>query len=231
GAIANHETEHLDVAVSAALLPPIFLVSVELLRRRRWPWAVALGVLLACQLANNLAHALLVPLLLGLLIVFRPWRDAPGVDNPLTDRTLARRWGGLLALALLAFFLLSASLIAWLATDLQNHALIDERSTMEQRTLYIERSPFLYVNRGGWMARWLATHQPPGLDVNAVDGERRYLGIVALAVVLGGWFVVRRQIGIRRWAQMAALLLFVQYWLALGPRTLLRQLVQSFHRG
>jgi hypothetical protein len=227
GAVANHASDHLDVAVSAALLPPIFLVSVELLRRRRWPWAVALGVLLAAQLATNLVHTLLVPLLLGLLILFHPWREAHGVDDP---RTFARHPGALLGLALLVFLVFGASLLAWLATDLQNHALISEGSTMTQRSLYIERSPFLYVNRAGWMASWLATHQPPGLDLNQADGERRYLGIVALAIVLAGWFVVRRDHSLRRWAQMLALMLLLQYWLALGPRTLLWQLVQTFHR-
>ena len=229
GAFANYET-HLDEPISLTLFPLVFLASVELLRRRRWPWAVGLGVLLACQLSNNAVQALLCPVMFGLLLAFRPWRDGPGAENPFGDRRLAVRWAMLTALTLVVFLVVAASPLAWLAADLHHHSLVRPAAVARDRERLIERSPFLYLNRGNWMAPWLATHQPPGLNIVEVDGERHYLGVLVLAVCLGGWFPARRT-ALRRWYQVATLLLLVQYWLSLGPRTLVWQVVQSFHRG
>jgi hypothetical protein len=229
GAVANHEASHLDVPVSLALVPLVLLASVELLRRRRSSWAIALGALVACQLANNWVQALVSPLVFLMVLVFRPWRGASVTENSIADRALAARWSLRACLALFVFFCLASSQVAWWISDGGNHLLLPSDLVKEQQLLFIERSPFLFVNRTNWLASWLATHQPPGLDVSVVDGERRYLGVVPLLVCIGGWFALRRDQSRRRWYLLATLLLLVQYWASLGPRTLLWQVARSLH--
>jgi hypothetical protein len=225
GACANHETEHLDVPVSQVLFPLIFLAATGMLRERHAKWAVALGFLLACQLWNNMVQASVCVPMVALLAAVRPWREAPGKETPPSG---SQSRVGLLLLVLLVFALVGGAHVAWLAADGGNHYLISPEESASGRLLYIERSPFLFLNRANWMARWLAGHQPPGLDIVTIDGERRYLGVVALAVCLAGWFCVRARHSLRRWYQVGALLFLVQYWLALGPRTVLWQVARSF---
>jgi len=231
GACANHESEHLDVWISSLLLALALLASAELLRRRESGWALALGVAAACQLANNWVQAALVPLVFSLLLTFRPWRQRPGDENPLADSRLATRWLALAALALGVFLAFGASQLAWLAADANHHRPYPLEVTAEGQKLFIERSPFLFVNRDNWLASWLAEHYPPNLDVAKLDGGRRYLGLVALAVCIGGWFPARRSYALRRWYQVGGLLFLAQYWLSLGSMTLLWEVSESLHWG
>jgi hypothetical protein len=229
GAVANHQSEHLDVAVASALVPAIFLASVELLRRERIGWAVTLGALAACQLTNNWVHAAPVPLAVLLLAFFRPWREQRAEASPSRGRRIAPRQLLLLAGALGVFVALAGSQLAWIASDARNHRLIPAEQLPALREIYIERSPFLFVNRANVLGPWLERHHPPGLDVAVWDAGRRYLGIVALAVSAAGWLAMRRNGRLRRWARVAGLVLLVQYWLSLGARTLLWEVATSLH--
>jgi len=67
-----------ELLTSLTLFPLAFLASVELLRRRAL--AVDRGARRAapCQLSNNAVQAFLCPVMFGLLLAFRPWRDGPG---------------------------------------------------------------------------------------------------------------------------------------------------------
>lgn len=229
GTMSNYEIDHLDVHVSAALFPVIFLAALETLRHRSAWWAALLGVLTACQLANNWVQAVFCPVIALLLLSFRPWATTATADNPLVDRPLARRWAKLAGIAFLVFILFGGSQLAWMTSDAKNHSLLPAEAVEQQRPLLIERSPFLFLNRSNWLAPWLRDHQPPGIDVTVADGERRYLGFVAIAACVAGWFAVRERRPTRRWYQVGLLLWLAQYWLALGPRTLLWQVARSFH--
>jgi hypothetical protein len=88
------------------------------------------------------------------------------------------------------------------------------------------------VNRNDWLGGWLATHAPPGMVVSDFDhffNQRRYLGLVATALCVAGWFVARGDAVLRRWLQAFLLLFVFQWWMALGPHTLVAQLGRSFH--
>ncbi len=231
GACANHESEHLDVWISSLLLALAFLASTELLRRRTSGWALALGVVAACQLANNWIQAALLPVVFSLLLAFRPWRRGPSEENPLAEPRLAARWLALAAVAVGTFLAFGASQLAWLAADAGHHQLFPLEEAEEGRNLFIERSPFLFVNRDNWLESWLAEHHPPDLEVAELDAGRRYLGLVALAVCIGGWFRARRTYALRRWYQVGGLLFLAQYWLSLGPMTLLWEISESLHWG
>ena len=61
GALANSEVEHLDVAVATALLPLLWICAVEVFRRGGARWVIALGLCVACQLANSWVHAATTP--------------------------------------------------------------------------------------------------------------------------------------------------------------------------
>jgi hypothetical protein len=228
GAIANGEIEHLDVAVAAALLPLLWICAVELLRGGAARAAIGLGVAVACQLANSWVHAATAPFAVLALALLRPWQTGDRTSAPWRDGALARRQSlhGLAALAVFAAF--AASPIAWLVSDARNHSLLPASVTETQRGIYVERSPFLFANRGDGLAPWLATHQPP-YGVAIADGGRRYVGIVVAAVIAGGLFALRGDPLRRRWAAVAGLAFLLQYWLALGPRTLLWQVATSLH--
>ncbi len=228
GTIANREYT-LDVPVSGALFPLIFLASVEMLRLRRSWWAAALGILVACQLSNNWVQGVFCPVLFLLVLGLRPWRKTPADDNPFVDGELGRHWLWLAIIALLVFGAFALSPIAWLTFDSANHSLLPADAVAAQRDVLVERSPFLFVNRNNWMASWLAEHQPPGFHLTVFDGDRRYLGFVALGMCVAGWFVARRHYSMRRWYQVGLLLLALQYWMSLGPRTLLWEVARSFH--
>src|SRR5262245_813254 len=57
GSIPNCQFEYLDAALAASLLPATLLASAALLARGGARHAVALGLLAACQLANNWVQA------------------------------------------------------------------------------------------------------------------------------------------------------------------------------
>jgi hypothetical protein len=228
-AIANHQLEHLDMALAGALAPGILLAAVELLRSGGWRWALALGVLVACQLVNNWVYAFPAPFVVLALLALRPWQPRPGEGSPWRDRPLATRQATQLLLAGCVFLLFAGSQLAWLATDARHHRLVPERSLDSLRTIYIERSPFLFVNRDNVLGAWLEEHHPPDLDVASWDQGRRYLGVVPLALCLAGWLAVRRRDGLRRWALAAGGMFLLQYWLALGPRTLLWEVGTSLN--
>src|SRR5262249_48356398 len=91
GAIANGEIEHLDVAVSTALVPFVWICAIELWRSGGARWAIALGVGIACALANNWVHAAVLPIAVLALALVRPWRSDPDERPPWRDAALARR--------------------------------------------------------------------------------------------------------------------------------------------
>ncbi len=228
GAIANHEIEHLDVAVAAALLPYLWICAVELLRRGGARWAIALGVAVACQLANHWVHAVSAPFAVLGLALLRPWRTRGDESTSWRDRALTRRSALRVLAALAVFAVFAASPIAWLAADARNHSLMPNEVTQAHRGIYVERSPFLFANRDDVLAPWLARHQPP-YGVAIADGGRRYLGAAVAVVMLAGAAALRRDPARRRWAALAGLVFGVQYWLSLGPRTLLWQVATSLH--
>jgi hypothetical protein len=228
GAIANHQIEHLDVALATALLPYLWISAADLWRSGGARSVIALGVAMACQLANNWVHAATAPIaVLGLALV-APWRTGSDERAPWRDAALARRWAlrGLAAFAVFCAF--AASSTAWLASDARHHSLMPPEITARQRALYIERSPFLFANRGDALAPWLASHQPP-YGVPIADGGKRYLGAVVIAVIFAGVGALGRDPLRQRYAGLAGLAFLLQYWLALGPRTLLWQVAESLH--
>jgi len=235
GAPANYQVAlggHLDVGISYALFPFIFVASVELLRARRWDWAVMLGVLVACQLGAHFVQAMVCPMIFAVVLCLRPWRKLANEDDPLADRALAKRWAALMCGALISFLLFAASGLAWLAADMKNHALKTPDVVASGLEQFIEQSPFMYLNRDNWLGWWLESHRPPGLLFDSDDpafNARRYLGVVAMAVCVTGWFFARRSYSLRRWYQAFALVFLFQYWMSMGPRTLLWQLAETFH--
>ena len=228
GAIANGEIEHLDVAVATALLPLLWICAVGLLRGGGARYAIGLGVAVACQLANSWVHAATAPFAVLALALLRPWQDGDRASAPWRDLALARRQTLRVLGALAVFAAFAASPIAWLVSDARNHSLLPAQVIETQRAIYVERSPFLFANRDGALAPWLARHQPPyGMAI--ADGGRRYFGAVVVAVIAAGLFALRRDPLRRRWAAIAGLAFLLQYWLALGPRTLLWQVTTSLH--
>lgn len=229
GAIANHEIEHLDGVLAIAILSPLVMAGVELLRRGGIGSTVALGVLAAAALVNNGVHALLVPLTVILLVVLRPGLAEHA--NPWRELRVAGSWARRIAAALGVSVLFAASQIAWIAFDSGHHRLFPPYQIQADRAWAIERSPFLFVNRDNALTPWLATHHPPGLDVAVIDGGRRYVGAVWLAVCAIGGLAMRgaRHADLRRWAALAGSMIWFPYWLALGPRTLLWEVATSLH--
>jgi hypothetical protein len=229
GAIANHQLEHLDVAVANAILPWLWIAAIDLWRHGGARPAMALGVAMACQLANNWVHAATAPLAVLALALVRPWDAANGTPawrDPAWTRTWLRR--GLAAFVV--FLAFAASSLAWLTGDTRHHGLIPPRIVEGQRLVYVERSPFLFANRADALAPWLAEHQPP-YPVPIADGGKRYLGAVLVAVIAIGAAATRRRPALRRYAALAALAFGLQYWLALGPRTLWWEIAESFQVG
>jgi hypothetical protein len=229
GEIANHQIEHLDGVLALAIMPPLVVAGVELLRRGGIGWTVALGVLASVQLVNNGVHALLVPLTVASLAVLRP--GLPDDASLWRDRKIAAIWLRRLAAAVAVSLLFAGGQIAWIAFDSRNHRLFPAYQIEADRAWAIERSPFLFVNRNNALAPWLAAHHPPELDVAALDGGRRYIGAVWIAVCAVGALAMRgaRHADLRRWAGVAALSIWVPYWLALGPRTLVWEIATSLH--
>jgi hypothetical protein len=227
GAIANHQIEHLDVAVATAILPFLWLAAVELLRGGGARWTVALGLAMAAQLSNNWVHAATAPLAVIGLALVRPWSADRNERAPWRDTALVRR-----AFAAFAVFCaFAASPVTWLASDASHHGLMPSEAIEEQRHYYVERSPFLFFNRENALARWLESHHPPYRLWSVADGGKRYLGFALLGVIVAGGWVARRDRVLGRWAALAATAWLVQYWLALGPRLLLWEVATSLHFG
>ena len=230
---ANYHTSvHLHVSMSYVLLPLVFYAFVELLRQRSRLWAAALGVLVACQFSNNNVLLVVCLAVVILLVALRPWRRLPGEDNPLTDRKLGLSWCALFGMALSVFALFGASQLAWLGADLPNHPLHSPGEVAQGVERFVEHSPFVYFNRANWLGPWLASHHPPGMPLfpeEPLRNQRHYLGIVAMIVCAAGWFQARRNYSLRRWYQVFGLLFLFQYWLSIGPRTLIWQISRTFH--
>jgi hypothetical protein len=151
----------------------------------------------------------------------------PGPEASAT--TWWRRAGAArVAAALGVTLVLAASTLAWLAADAGHHALLDPTVIERARLDYIQRSPFLLVNRADVLASWLKDHQPPGIDITVWDKDTSYVGIVVLGTCLFAWPALRRRPELRGWARLGLAMSLFVYWLSLGERTLLWQLAWSF---
>lgn len=222
---------HLDVPVSSCLMPLVLLTTLRLMRGAGWRWAAGLGAVLACQLANNHLQLIACAILVGLIVLLRPWR---GDGESRCAPALAPRWhrGRRLVAAAGAFLALGGSQLAWLGADARHHALHSEEHIEWGIRVFIEHSPFLYLNRANWLGSWLAEHHPPEMPLFADDplrSQRHYLGAAPVVFCAVGAAWAWRQRGLRRWYQLFGLLFLLQYWLALGPRTLAWQLARTFH--
>ncbi|MHC4481496.1 MAG: hypothetical protein ACYS1C_11090, partial [Planctomycetota bacterium] len=228
---ASYSNETVDVMFSYLLFPLIFAAAVELLRRRSAAMALVLGVLIASEFCINLVHALVAPVMVILLLLLRPWRSTPSDDDPVTDRRLALRWAALLGLALVVFLAFAASQIAWFALDEQNHSPYAAEHVREGIFSFSEPSPFTLFNRANWLGDWLETHRPPDMvlfDAEVLRNQRHYMGFVALVICAAGWFAARTDFILRRSYQLFALLFLLQWWVAMGPRSLIWQVARTF---
>jgi len=215
GSYSNHEIEHLEVAFAAMLLPAFLLAAAETIRGNGRAAPIVLGVLAAATFSNSWIQAIVSLVLAGLLLWLRPW------DGFLvTPRSIARR----LALAVLVAMLLSASSLAWMTSDAPNHRLINPTAAAKQREVWSLRSPVVLFNREGVLADWLVDHLRVGPRIASYGSGSHYLGVGAIALAVGGWFLARRQRRERRWYQLAALILLLQFNLASGPYVVLEQL-------
>ena len=221
GAVPNAQLAHLDMALAAALLPLFWIALCEHFQRGGVVRAAALAALTALLFMSHWVYAFVAPFAALGALALRPW---PG-------RSLAPGWAARSAVAVALFLLFSASTLAWLVADAPHHWLKAGEDFAPQRGFYVERSPFLFFNRGGWLDGWLATHHPPGLDLARFGGDGRYLGAVVLAVAALGAALAPRGGALRAAAGVAAGLFGLQYWLALGPRTLLWELTTSLGVG
>jgi hypothetical protein len=217
-----------DVAWQYPLLPPTLIAAAEAVRTRRVCWALALGALLAGQAYSHYAYvpAMLTPVLILLLVALRPWS---GGERAAGDTAPSgARWALLGSLGLLAFLLLAGSRVAWLLADGHHHVLHSSQEVAWGTQLFVEQSPLVYLNRNDWLGFWLA-HRPPGMlrSAETLLNAGHYLGVVAIAVSVVGWFVVRHDPVLRRWYQLFGLLLLVQHSLSMGPQTLLGQIART----
>ena len=185
GSIANHHTALLDLALASALLPASLLAADLVVRRRPLGAVLALGALAAALLVNNWVYALSLPVAVAALMAARVLRSDPaeaGAGAPW------QRAGVLRVVAALGVALvLAGSQLAWIAADTRHHALLVDEVMEVGRQNFIERSPFLLVNRENLLAGWLADHRPPGLDITVWDQGGSYLGVVVLGTLLVGW--------------------------------------------
>jgi hypothetical protein len=223
---ANHATQRLDVALSAVLFPLVLLAALKLAQWRRPAAAVILGVLLACQLDVNYMQA---SVCLGMLLVLLALRPFGAEPLPPRDGAGGRaRAGLLLAAALGAFLVVGGSQLAWLATDMPNHAFFSPSQLAFTQVRYSEFSPFVFLNRDHFSGTgsWIAAHLPPGADRYARLDER-YLGLTVALVCIAGWFTLRRRPVLRRWYQFGIIVMLAQYWVSMGPRTLVWDVVTS----
>jgi hypothetical protein len=234
GAIAAHRSTfsgHLDILLSYILVPLAFVVALKTLHTKGRAWAALLGALVATQFSAHYLPGLVCALLVGLLWIGRPWCAASGADalEPLRDR-----WRALapLAISVGVFALLAASQIGWLVLDTPNHALHAPQAVERAREHYSMQSPFVLVNRTGWLAPWLEQHRPDSLEVGpkgSLFAQRSYLGIVALVSIAVAAARLRRAPLHRKWFAFFGVAFFLQYWLAMGSHPLLWQLARSFH--
>jgi hypothetical protein len=221
----------LDTALSALLLALLLLAALELGERATRRGAVAVGVLVACTFANNFVQAALCPVLVALTLALRPWRGT-SVPQPPGSRPALARSGALLALALGVFLVFAASQLAWYALDRSNHLLHPPEIVAVARRVFIHHSPASFLNRGNWLGGWLLHHHPPDMYLFPTDpltNQRYYLGAVPMGAALLGWLAARRDRSRRRWFQLFALLFLVQWWLAMGDRSLAWLVARQLH--
>jgi len=190
-----------------------------------------LGVLVAIQFNTHYLPGLVCALVVALLWIGRPWSPASDGDARVAA---GDRWRaiGPLALSVGVFALLALSPMAWLALDAPNHALHDPELVELARENYRMKSPFVLMNRVGWLAPWLEQHRPESLEVGpkgSLFAQRSYLGAVALVVIIAGAAALRRAPVHRGWFAFFGTLFLLQYWLAMGSHPLLWQLARSFH--
>jgi hypothetical protein len=169
--------------------------------------------------------------MIALLWVLRPWRQPPGSETRLPAESDLRQQTRSLSLAVGVFALLSASQIAWLAFDAKHHSLHVPWRVEQGREHFVVQSPFLLVNRNNWLGPWIAEHGPEVLRFDTdrpVQGQRLYLGGVALASIAAAAVLLRRAPTLRGWYAFFGILFSIQYWLAMGSYSLLEQLAQGF---
>jgi hypothetical protein len=242
GNLANHQERHLDIAVSYALFAWLTFATLELLRRKGWRAAICVGILAGTLFSNNYVQGMVYPVLVLLLLALRPWEPFIRIGDPAASGRTSRSVVPPLTLALALATLFGASQLVWFVADLDHHALLPDVAIERSRSLFIVQSPVFLLNRNNWLGPWLADHAPPGLE-GPVDAfsvfasnllrdelywSNHYLGAVLLCTSAAGWFAARRQRPLRRWFQTFGLLFVLQYWLALGPRTLVWQIGRSF---
>lgn len=224
GNLANHQERHLDIAVSYALFAWLTFATIELLRRKGWRAAICVGILAGTLFSNNYVQGMVAPVLVLLLLALRPWEPRSGIEDP-----AARGIVPLLAAALAVAMVFGASQLAWIVSDLDHHVLLPAAEIERGRSLFIIHSPLFLLNRDNWLGPWIADHAPPRLEkLDELYWAAHYLGAVLLCVCAAGWFAARRQRPLRRWFQTFGLLFVFQYWLALGPSTLVWQVGRSF---
>ncbi len=215
GSYSNHEIEHLEVAFAAMLLPGFLLAAYETMCGKGRAAPIVLGIIAAATFSNTWIQAIVSLVLSGLLLWLHPW-DRSRV-------TPHQRWRRLVLAGLIAI-LLSASSLAWMTADASNHRLFSPEVAAKQREFWSLRSPVVLLNREGVLADWLIAQLPPGPRIVSFGSGLNYLGVGAIAIAIGGWFCVRRRRRERRWVQLAAVLLLVQFNLASGPYVVLNQL-------
>ncbi len=218
---------HLDLAVSSALFPLIFLATVETLRSRGWAWTAALGTLGALQWSNNYLQTTMALAMVALVAVLRPTPVNGAGDGGQTSPPARRR----LVAAAGIFALLACAQSAWWIADGPNHALVGAEEVEWARAHFVEHSPFVYINRGNWLGPWLSSHHPPDMPLFPDDplrNQRHYLGVVALLTVAIAWRWARATPMTLRCYRVFFPLLLLQTWLARGPNTLVWQLGRSF---
>ena len=112
--------------VATALLPSLWIAAVGSGARGGARSAIALGVAMACQLANNWVHAATAPLaVLATRAASRPWHGRTSARRGATRARAALALRGLAAFAVFCAF--AASPVAWLASDARNHRLLPAR--------------------------------------------------------------------------------------------------------
>jgi hypothetical protein len=234
GAIANYRSGslgHLDILLSYVLYPLILVVALKTLRTRWRTGPVLLGVLVALQLHISFLPGLLVPLMIALLWLLRPWQRASETTAP--RPAAVDFWQQLrsLSLAVAVFAVLSTSQLAWLAFDTANHTPHEPARVEYGRERFVVHSPFQLINRANWLAPWLRNHGSEALRTSIArphGGQGLYLGGFALVSIAVAAALLRHASSLRSWYAFFGILFAIQYWLAMGSHSLLGQLAATF---
>ncbi|HEY5658072.1 MAG TPA: hypothetical protein VIY27_09805 [Myxococcota bacterium] len=235
GAIANHTSGalgHLDVLISCALFPLAFAVTVRCLRTRSRGAPLVLGILVSLQLHVSYVPGLVLALMIALLWLLQPWRRSSGARAAPAGAVGFRRQTRCLAQAFAVFAVLSASPLAWLAFDADQHALHEPARVEHGRENFVVQSPFQLVNSNNALDPWLRQHGPEALRAS-IDrshvAQGLYLGGVALAAIAVAGCLLPRASSLRGWYAFFGIFFALQYWLAMGPHVLLGHLIETFH--